>query len=131
MMRRIGCINSIILRRPADAKPTAGTFDCTKASNPTEVTICGDFDLASWDQSVSARVGALLKGHPAAAKKILASQQDYIRKRNACKTDKACIDYIQQSWVDLLVDERNSPDALIEDKDPVEAWQKTPDAGVH
>ena len=109
----------------------AGTFDCKKASNPTEVTICGDFDLASWDRSVSAALNALLKEHPAVTTKIQASQQDYIRKRNACKTDKACIDYIQESWVDLLVDERNSSDALIEGKDPVEDWQKTPDAGVH
>jgi hypothetical protein len=105
----------ILRRRSADAKPSAGTFDCSKPANPAESAICSDFDLASWDRSAAMARDELAKQlTPSGAAKLRKAQDDYTRRRGACGTDTACIDKLQQERVDVLCQLRNLPESSIE-----------------
>ena len=105
----------VLRRRAADAKPSAGTFDCSKLSNPTEATICGDFELASWDRSAAMALEQLTKQlTPAGKEKLRKAQDAYVRRRNACGTDAGCINNIQEDRVDLLHQLRDLPESSIE-----------------
>jgi hypothetical protein len=105
----------ILRRRAADAKPRPGTLDCAKPANPTEATICSDFELASWDRSAAMAHDELVKQlTPPGANKLQKAQADYVRRRTACGTDTACIDHAQQERVDVLHQLKNLPESSIE-----------------
>jgi uncharacterized protein YecT (DUF1311 family) len=91
----------LLRRRAADAKPRA-SFDCAKAASPTEQTICASFDLASWDRSVALAFGMALR--PAEKQtEIRQSQKQWLKERDACGTDAACIYEHEWRRVDELV----------------------------
>jgi uncharacterized protein YecT (DUF1311 family) len=89
-------------RRAADEKPMA-SFDCSKAATPTEKTICGRADLASWDRSVALAVGVAKSREPGRAAEIDAAQVAWSKKRSACGADAGCIENLQLDRVDELV----------------------------
>jgi uncharacterized protein YecT (DUF1311 family) len=81
----------LLHRRPTDAKPVA-SFDCGKAESPTEKTICGSFDLASWDRSVALAFRQALARRPEKEKELRAGQQAWLRERDACGANASCVD---------------------------------------
>ena len=81
----------LLHRRPTGAKPTA-SFDCAKAESLTEKTICGSLDLASWDRSVALAFRQALARHPEKEKDIRGNQQAWLRERDGCGGNAACID---------------------------------------
>jgi uncharacterized protein YecT (DUF1311 family) len=90
--------NQVLLflqRRLADAKP-APSFDCAKATTPTEKAICGDFDLASWDRSVALALHQAIARNPEKEASLRASQRDWLKRRDACAAKVECID--EQQW---------------------------------
>lgn len=78
-------------RRPVDAKPRA-SFDCQKASSPTEIAICGSHELAGWDRSVAAAFREALERSPEKASDLRADQHQWLKKRDACGSKVECID---------------------------------------
>lgn len=83
----------VLNRLPADAKP-APSFDCAKASSPAEKTICSSLQLASFDRSVNwsyevARDDAKDAGN--GMSKLAAEQRAWLRKRDACGANAACL----------------------------------------
>jgi uncharacterized protein YecT (DUF1311 family) len=78
-------------RRPADAKPRA-SFDCQKASSPTESAVCGSHELAGWDRSVAAAFREALERSPEKASDLRADQHQWLKKRDACGAKVECID---------------------------------------
>jgi uncharacterized protein YecT (DUF1311 family) len=78
-------------RRPKDAKPRA-SFDCGKASTPTETTICASFELAGWDRSVATAFKQALKRSPGKAENLRVDQRRWLTKRDACGAKTDCID---------------------------------------
>jgi uncharacterized protein YecT (DUF1311 family) len=93
----------LLQRRPAGAKPTA-SFDCAKAATATEKTICGSFDLASWDRSVAlAFRRSLERQTPPKQAELRQGQKAWLRKRDACGSKVECIDDEQWRRVGELV----------------------------
>jgi uncharacterized protein YecT (DUF1311 family) len=92
----------ILRRRPADAKPRP-SFDCTKATTPTERAICGNFDLAGWDRSIAAAFRAASKGRAEREPELLQQQKQWLRERDACGATVSCIDDHLWRRVDELV----------------------------
>jgi len=85
----------IMSRLPANAKPKP-SFDCTKAKIPAEKTICGSIELASFDLSVSKSYKQNIEGFTegkdtSAVKRVKAAQKAWLKKRDACGTDAACL----------------------------------------
>lgn len=86
--------NQVLLtlsRRPTGAKPRA-SFDCQKASTPTEKTICGSHDLAGWDRSVAAAFRAALERSPGRESDLREDQKAWLKKRDSCGSKGDCID---------------------------------------
>lgn len=84
----------LLYRRPTDARPKA-SFECGKATTPTEKAICGSFELASWDRSVAAAWRSALKERPDERPELEKSQRAWLRTRDACGAKTDCI-YSQQ-----------------------------------
>lgn len=83
----------VLERLAADAKP-APSFDCSKASSPAEKTICSSLQLASFDRSVNASYQLArddTKEGGDSLPELAATQRAWLRKRNACGTDAACL----------------------------------------
>jgi hypothetical protein len=100
----------LLLRRVlADEKPVAGNFDCSSPANPTEETICSDFDLASWDRSVALAQRELAEAHPGKVDEQRSAEEEYLRDRNACGTNAECIDEVQVARVEELVQRKGLP----------------------
>jgi uncharacterized protein YecT (DUF1311 family) len=85
----------ILQRRPPDAKPTP-SFDCGKATTPTEKAICGNFDLASWDRSVALALHQAIARSPEKEASLRGAQRDWLKKRDECAAKVECID--EQQW---------------------------------
>ena len=76
--------------------PPTPSFSCAKAKSPSEKAICADYELSSWDKSVnsawkSAQAGAISVGDKELKDRIVASQKEWLKKRNACEDDVSCI----------------------------------------
>jgi len=88
----VGAEYLLVLRRRPDGARPAASFDCAKASNPTEKTICGSFDLAAWDRSVDLALRQAIEKWPAKTKLLRDLQAAWLVERNACGVDAKCID---------------------------------------
>lgn len=63
------------------------SFDCTKASSPTERAICSDASLSDLDGRMAAAYKRLLSRDPLA----LSEQRDWMKQRNQCGGDIGCL----------------------------------------
>jgi hypothetical protein len=79
----------ILVRRKADAKPQA-SFPCARAASPTEKAICASFALAAWDRSVA--LGWRHATENGTTDELLAEQKAWLRTRDACAADAACLE---------------------------------------
>jgi uncharacterized protein YecT (DUF1311 family) len=93
----------LLRRRATDAKPQA-SFDCAKAATPTEKTICGSFQLASWDRSVALAFRRSLENQPPEKlPELRAAQKQWLHERDQCGANAECIDDHQWRRVDALL----------------------------
>lgn len=69
----------------------AASFDCAKAASTTEKTVCADPTLSTQDSVLATAWKQALSrvGDPAA---LRASQRDWLKQRDACASDRACLD---------------------------------------
>lgn len=95
---------------PQDA-PAAPSFNCHNAGTSTEKAICGSFDLAAWDHSVSDAFQMAISqinhnGVDVSEKtSVLKSEQRrWLAARNSCKDDKSCIKKYMVARVSDLVE---------------------------
>ncbi|MBI3561644.1 MAG: DUF1311 domain-containing protein, partial [Gammaproteobacteria bacterium] len=82
-------------RVAANAKPSP-SFNCAKATTPTEKTICSSLALAAFDRSVAQSYRDaidLMKEvkNPEGLRTIKAAQKKWLAVRNACGTDVECL----------------------------------------
>lgn len=83
----------VLERLPAHATPRA-SFDCARAASSAEKTLCGSLQLAAFDRSISAAYKIArdeVKGDATQEKSLVASQREWVRHRDACATDTACL----------------------------------------
>lgn len=83
----------VLERLPAHATPHA-SFDCARAASPAEKTLCGSLQLAAFDRSIAAAYKIArdeVKDDEEQEKSLVASQRSWVRQRDACTTDAACL----------------------------------------
>jgi uncharacterized protein len=79
----------------ASAMPAAAagpSFSCAGDLSPTEEAICSNDSLTALDRTLAAAYKSMLASFPAGEKStLIAVQNAWIAKRDACDTDEACI----------------------------------------
>ncbi len=80
---------------------TGPSFDCGRASTPTEQAICADARLSRLDRDVAQAYMSAL-GRSGQNESVRASQRRWIGLRNGCKTDKRCIDNAMTGQIYIL-----------------------------
>lgn len=78
--------------QPITQQQTKPSFDCAKASTPTEIAICSDGSLSELDAQVATEYRSIM-GRAAGeqAQSLLGSQRLWIRERSACGPDVTCL----------------------------------------
>lgn len=80
---------------------TGPSFDCGRASTPTEHAICADARLSRLDRDVAqAYTSALARSSQ--DENVRASQRSWIGLRNDCGKDKLCLDHAMTGQISIL-----------------------------
>lgn len=102
----------LVLQRVKDNEIMSPSYSCEGKLNAVEKTICGNNDLASWDQSVSSAFKTLIwqqqetdPNDKTTLTHIKSEQRAWIAKRNQCQTDRDCLKKVMQERVEQLVNE--------------------------
>ena len=88
----------LILSHLADNTKPVASFDCAKAATDLEKTICGSVALAAYDQSVAQTYKFAMeyyktkKTATVQLDELKKSQKQWLTRRNACNTDKTCLE---------------------------------------
>jgi len=79
------------------------SFDCKKASNPTEHLICKDKELASLDRKMAQTYSKAKNSYLGNEMESLkAGQRSWIKQRNRCKASKPCLTHVDQKRITQL-----------------------------
>jgi len=99
-----------VLKRVTTDEKITPSFSCNAKLSATEQAICGDNELAAWDRSVTDAYTIQLQQQqeidPAdktALAGMKAAQRDWLKKRNQCQTDAACLTKLMQQRTFELV----------------------------
>jgi hypothetical protein len=87
-------------RRSATPKPS---FDCAKATTATEKAICSDANLAAWDRSVALAWKRQRERDGGVDSTIKAKHTAWLRTRDACGADVACLATTMRDHTSYLV----------------------------
>jgi uncharacterized protein YecT (DUF1311 family) len=82
------------------------SFNCSAAKSLTEIAICRSVELASFDRSIADAYKQLEvqeRRTTTSTKELTRSQQRWVRKRNSCGSDSACISRTSQERLEELV----------------------------
>jgi uncharacterized protein YecT (DUF1311 family) len=101
VLRYDGQVMLILRRRSLDAKPSP-SFDCTKAKTSTEKTICGDFDLAGLDRSVTKAYRDAVQAQGDDGAGLRKTQAEWLKERDACGSKTDCIYNLEWARVEEL-----------------------------
>ena len=88
----------LILSHLVDNTKPVASFDCAKAATDLEKTICGSVALAAYDQSVAQTYKFAMeyyktkKTATVQLDELKKSQKQWLTRRNACNTDKTCLE---------------------------------------
>ncbi len=83
---------TVLLLLGAGSASAQPSFDCAKASNAVEHTICGDPALAALDAEMAAVYSQQRSAAGGkAAEKLVADQRAWMRRRSRCRGDAACL----------------------------------------
>jgi uncharacterized protein YecT (DUF1311 family) len=103
-MRLDGSALLMLARRTAGEKPKA-SFDCARATSPTEKTLCSQTGLAGLDRSVDAAWQGALERQPGDWSRLHDEQTAWLVTRDRCGTDAACLEEQLLQRIDQLVQE--------------------------
>ncbi|MBT0958546.1 DUF1311 domain-containing protein [Alphaproteobacteria bacterium KMM 3653] len=79
------------------------SFNCAYATQPTELTLCENADLADLDREMAAQYRRIRAGRTfSQTQALIAAQKAWLRRRNSCKTDVACLQSIYQTRITEL-----------------------------
>ncbi|QAA93472.1 hypothetical protein CKA81_06190 [Pollutimonas thiosulfatoxidans] len=77
--------------RPDSATLAHPSFDCTRASTPTETTLCSNAALAMLDVQLSELYSRQLSGQGPQKAKAQQEQRHWLAQRNRCGADASCL----------------------------------------
>ncbi|MDB4988101.1 MAG: hypothetical protein JWN04_3279 [Myxococcaceae bacterium] len=80
-----------VFRRVPEGEHPLASFSCAQAATPTEKAICGNAELANWDRSVAEALRQLPRS-AVQAEELLAEQPEWLRTRDQCGADAACLE---------------------------------------
>lgn len=97
------------------------SFDCSKATTPTELTVCGDPGLASIDRQLDAAYNAAL-ANAANDRALRQSQREWLSDLQLCGEDPFCI---EESYADRIavLDSFGGDSSAADEREPVEAQE--------
>jgi peptidoglycan hydrolase-like protein with peptidoglycan-binding domain len=78
------------------------SFDCARAGNQAERAICSSAQLATLDRQLSATYQAAISSRPGSADGIRRDQRNWLRQRNQCGSNQACLAAQMQDRINLL-----------------------------
>ena len=82
---------ALLVLQPRDpGAPIRASFDCQRAQSPTEKALCSDPVLAGYDRSIAAAFQWHLKTADDAVA-FRRQQQQWLKERDACGADAACL----------------------------------------
>jgi len=85
------------------ATASTASFDCAKASSPTEKAICSHPSLAKMDRELASVYHAALKrADPEERPKMKSAQRSWLAHREACKGELRCIEGSYQRRITQL-----------------------------
>lgn len=82
----------------APADPSGPSFRCTGSLSPTETLICGDPELSAYDRAMALAWSQKWGRDDWSA----ARQREWLKERDQCGTDRACVLEKYQGWVSGL-----------------------------
>lgn len=101
LLMRIGTSALLTLARRAPNAVPQPSFACAAARSAVEHTLCGSVPLAALDRSVAAAYKRKLgTAYPAA---LRAKQADWLKRRDACARDEACLADTMRERIDELM----------------------------
>jgi len=91
-IKKIAAAAALIAACAVPAAAAGPTFSCAGHLAPAEAVICSDDALAALDRTLAAAYTRMLDRFPAGEKSTLvAVQRAWVARRDACRTDRACI----------------------------------------
>lgn len=88
----------------------AASFDCTRAGSPVERTICANLTLSHLDEQLNTAYRDRVAGlYGPAAQSLRHSQRDWLRGRDRCGIDAACIERAYRSRLAVLTTSAPAP----------------------
>lgn len=99
----------LVMKRIDKAEKIAPSFNCKAALNRTEKAICNNNELASWDNSVNQAYKTLILQQQKVMpddkdilNEIKVGQSTWLKKRNQCQDDTACLEKSMKERVDAI-----------------------------
>lgn len=92
----------LVLQRREANQPVKPSFSCSKAAGAAEQTICSSAALAGYDRSVTAAYHRATATSDDKAS-LKQEQMDWIKARNLCAKDEACLQKSMHDRVDQLM----------------------------
>lgn len=92
----------LVLQRRVDGASVKPSFNCSKAAGEVEQTICASAALAGYDRSVTAAYHRAM-GTSDDKASLKQEQVDWIKTRNGCAKDVACLQKSMHDRVDQLM----------------------------
>ncbi|HPQ96675.1 MAG: hypothetical protein KDI44_09655 [Thiothrix sp.] len=90
----------------------AASFDCSKAENAAEKTVCADANISALDDLLALAYAKTQASAP--NQEVLKEQQAiWLAERNDCKDEPACLKATYQTRLVELIDRVASPDRLL------------------
>lgn len=121
MMRILALVGFVALLAGADYAQARPSFDCNKAGTPSEFAICDSAELSALDRALADAYNAARKAaNRREARQIRSEQRRWLRQRNRCRDDVACLSEAMRSRIIALGfeppiasgnDDRQSPQA--------------------
>lgn len=94
-----------VLRKVTPKTPIQASFNCAKAESAVERTICGSRTLAAYDRSVAAAYRGRLRVADKPRTAVQEAQRQWLKARDACGADAACLEQSMRQRVDDLMQE--------------------------
>lgn len=105
--RWLPCPDAAKKRDPVLVQLTGVSFDCTKASKPDEILICGDHELSLIDGAIAGyykEAKNLFQSSPDKLAELLQTQRQFLSVRAQCGNDKTCIEKVTARRMNALQD---------------------------
>lgn len=87
---------------------SAAAFDCDRARNDAEITICGDSDLSRLEAELTRQYEVALRD-TASPEALRQDERGWLSRRNACRKDARClVQQYRQRLLELASEDRGS-----------------------